>query len=312
MPKTAKDPADYILPLYMNGLSGRMLCLPAKAGKKRQLLLVYGMHTSLERMIGLAEYVTRYGAVTMPDLPGFGGMAPFYKIGEKPTLDNLADYLAAFIKLRYHSKRVTIAGFSLGFPIITRMLQKYPELVNKIDMLISIVGFVNKDEFIFSKKRYWSYRIASGFVSLRLPAAFYKHLVLRPIFIRLIYRHLFNAKEKFDGKQREDLKNAINLEIQLWRGNDPRTYMSTAHTMFTMDLTGKHIDLPVYHIVVEKDRYFNNVLVEQHMRAIFKDFIMFPTKMPSHMPSIIASAEEAAPLIPKAMSRLLAKDPGKV
>ena len=86
--------------------------------------MLYGHHSSLERVYGLAEDMSQYGNVTIPDYPGFGGMDSFYKIGMKPTLDNLADYLATFVKLRYRGKKVTIVGMSLGFVIATRMLQR--------------------------------------------------------------------------------------------------------------------------------------------------------------------------------------------
>ena len=73
MPKiNTRNLADYVLPLDMNGLSGRMLCLPAQAGKKREILFVPGLHTSLERLFGVIEYLNKYGGVTLPDLPGFG------------------------------------------------------------------------------------------------------------------------------------------------------------------------------------------------------------------------------------------------
>lgn len=282
--------------------------MPPPKGKNREILLIYGLHTSMERMIGLAEYVSKYGGVTMPDLPGFGGMEPFYKIGEKPKLDNMADYLAAFIKLRYRGKKITIAGFSFGFPIIVKMLQKYPELSKKIDMLVSIVGFVHNDDFVFTKKRYWIYRSATKFLSSRLTSAFYKHIILRPIFIRYAYRHVAFSKEKFDGQDEDTLKKTIELEVHLWRCNDPRTYMFACHEMFILDLTGKHIDLPVHHVAVNKDRYFNNVMVEQHMRTIFKDFYLHKTTMPSHMPSIVATSVEASPFVPETLRQLLRKD----
>src|SRR5262245_38040269 len=128
--------SDHIRPLEMNGLKGRMLFMPAPKNKKRNILLVYGHHSSIERMYGVAEDMNQYGEVIMPDLPGNGGMDSYYKIGIKPTLDTMADYLAAFIKLRYKNKRVTICGMSLGFVITTRMLQKYPDLTKKVDLLI--------------------------------------------------------------------------------------------------------------------------------------------------------------------------------
>jgi pimeloyl-ACP methyl ester carboxylesterase len=102
---------------------------------------VYGHHSSLERWWGVVQDLNQYGGVTMPDLPGFGGMQSLYKIGEKPDVDTLADYLAAFVKLRYKRRRVTIAGLSFGFVVATRMLQRYPDLVKKVDLLISVAGF---------------------------------------------------------------------------------------------------------------------------------------------------------------------------
>src|ERR1700734_583988 len=100
-----KHMEDYIVPLNMNGLQGRMLRLPAPLNKKREILFVYDRHSSLERWWPLARELNRYGGVTMPDLPGFGGMHSLYRIGEKPSLDALADYLAAFMKLRYKRRR---------------------------------------------------------------------------------------------------------------------------------------------------------------------------------------------------------------
>src|SRR3990167_2869837 len=118
---------EFIVPLNINGMKGRMLHLPTPKNKKREILLVYGHHASLERMYSFARVMNRYGSVTMPDLPGFGGMDSFYKIGRKPTLDNMADYLASLIRLRYKNRRLSIAGFSFGFLVVTRMLQRYPD-----------------------------------------------------------------------------------------------------------------------------------------------------------------------------------------
>lgn len=308
MAKTAKNPADYILPLNMNGLSGRMLRMVPPKKYRTEILFIYGHHASLERYFGVAELLNKYGGVTVPDLPGFGGMDAFYKIKEKPTLDNYADYLASFIKLRYRNKRFVLAGYSLAMLIIIRMLQKYPELSKKVDTVISIAGFSHHSDFRFSRKRYWIYRISSAFFAHQLPAAFWKHMVLRPTYIRYIYRHLFNAKQKFRGKEGEDLRRAIEMEVRLWRSNDPRTYMATAHMMFTVDLPPLgHIDQPVYHAGVINDHYFNNVRVEQHMRQIFKDFVLGKIKTPSHAPSIVATAEDASYFVPKEFIRVIKK-----
>lgn len=153
-----------------------MLAMPSPPKKKREILIIYGLHASLERMIGMAEDLNQYGGVTLPDLPGLGGMDSFYKIGEKPSLDNMADYLATFVKMRYRRKKVTIVGMSFGFVIVTRMLQKYPELRSKVNTVVSVVGFVHKDDFHFSRKKYLFFRYGASFFSNRLPALFMKKL----------------------------------------------------------------------------------------------------------------------------------------
>src|SRR5579864_1785028 len=133
MSDPANDAADYILPLNVNGLHGRMLRAPAttKKYRRREILLIYGHHAMLERWWSLVQNLEKYGNITMPDMPGFGGMESFAKIGTKPTIDAHADYLAAFIKLRYRQKRLTIYAVSYGFIVVTRMLQRYPELAQK-------------------------------------------------------------------------------------------------------------------------------------------------------------------------------------
>lgn len=309
MSKTAgKNPADYILPLHMNGLSGRMLRMVPPKNSKLEILFIYGHHASLERYFGVAELMNKYGGMTVPDLPGFGGMDSFYKIGEKPTLDNYADYLASFIKLRYKNKRFVVAGYSLATVMITRMLQKYPELSKKIDMVISIAGFSHTKDFNFSPLRYWAYRLTSGFFSFYLPSVFYKHLVLRPIYIRYIYRYMFNAQQKFKGKSGAALKRVIEMEVNLWRSNDPRTYMATANLMFNLDLPAQgHINLPIYHAGVVNDHYFHGLTVEQHMRQIYKDFILGKIHSPEHAMSIVATAKDAIPFVPKEFIRLMKK-----
>ncbi|MBX4197180.1 alpha/beta hydrolase [Candidatus Saccharibacteria bacterium] len=302
--------ADYLLPLNINGLAGRMLKLPAPKGKNREILFVYGHHTSLERIYGVAELLNKYGAVTVPDLPGFGGMQTFYKIGQQPDLDAMADYLAAFVKLRYRNKRLTIGAYSLGVMIVIRMLQKYPELAKKIDLLASIAGFAHKDDFIFKRRTIWIFRIGTALFSRRLPAAFLKYFIFRKIFIRTTYLFVerFFIKQqhsKIQGTDAEEKRRRIDFEIHLWKCNDPRTYMKIAHEMFTLDLTGKHINLEVYHVSVDADRYFNNTLVEQHMRTIFRDFHLIKADVPSHSPSVIADAKDAAPFIPPALRKVL-------
>ncbi len=301
------NPADYIVPININGLNGRMLRLPATNNKKREILLIYGHHASIERMFGLAEELNRYGPVTLPDLPGFGGMDSFYKIHKKPTLDNLADYLAAFVKLRYNRKRVTLIGMSFGFVIATRMLQKHPELAKKVDLLVSIVGFAHKDDFKFSRRNYRLIRYSASFFSNRVPAFLARYLALQPPLIRAAYTMVADKHSKLKDADEAERDKRINFEIGLWQCNDVRTYMDTTVTMLTVDLCNSQVDLPVHHVAVDVDRYFDNAIVEQHLNIIFKKVHMIDSNMNGHAPTVVADAAAAAPFIPAQIRRALAK-----
>lgn len=296
---------DYIFPLNINGLEGRMLRLPPQKGAKKEILFIYGQHSSLERWWGLALEFNKMGGVTMPDLPGFGGMTSLYKIGHKATVDELADYLAAFVKLKYRNKKVVIAGMSLGFVIATRMLQRYPELTKKVDLLISIVGFAHKDDFIFTKKRHFTYRWGATLFSRRFPAWVFQNVFLQPFYLRRVYHRSHNGKEKFAEMSGDEFDRTMDMEIELWSINDIRTQMQTSREMLTLNNCTKRVELPVYHVAARKDRYFDNARVEEHFRLIFKDYQVLYTRAPSHAPTVIATAREAAPFIPVGLRKLL-------
>lgn len=305
MAKTAKQPGDYIAPLYMNGLQGRMLHMPAPKGKSREMLFVYGHHSSLERWWGVVQDLNQYGAVTMPDLPGFGGMESFYKIGEKPTIDNLADYLAAFVKMRYKRKKVTIAGLSFGFVVVTRMLQRYPDLAKKVDLLVSVVGFAHKDDFTFSKTRRGLYLAGSRLFASWPASIFFRNVFLHPLVLRAAYARTHNAKQKFTNKEPDNRREIMNFEIHLWHCNDLRTAMYTYIEFLQLNNCHKRVELPVWHVSVKADHYFDNHMVEQHMNVIFTDFHHAPSRMKTHAPSIIADPKTSAAMMPAKIRRLL-------
>ena len=305
--KTVEHPTEkHITSLNMNGLRGRMLAMPGKGDKKsREILLLYGHHASLERMFGFAEVLNRYGTVTMPDLPGFGGMQSFYSIGEKPTLDNYADYLASFIKLRYKRKKVVIVAMSFSVPLVVRTLQRYPELSRKVDLFVSTVGFVHKSDFIFTKKTYWGLQALAWFGSLRIPSLFISTFILQPPIIKLAYTLVADRHTKLQDANETERAKRIKFETKLWKINDLRTRMATIRMMLGIDVCDRQVPVKTLHIAPQIDRYFDAHVVEQHMRVIFEDLTYIPTTLPAHAPSIIARAKDAAPYIPPKAQRIL-------
>lgn len=308
MDKNTQEAAEFIVPLNMNGLEGRMLRMPApKAHPDREILIVYGHHSSLERWWGFAQNFNKYGAVTMPDLPGFGGMESLYNIGKVPDLDTMADYLASFVKWRYRRKKLIIVGLSFGFLVATRMLQRYPELSKKVEILVSAVGFSHYEDFVFSKTRLRAYRILSKFLTFRPMPFVFRYTALDPWILRRAYHKTFNAKKKFAGANEDEMRQMMDMEVVLWHANDVRTHWLTTHEMLTVDNCQKRIDLPVWHVSAGTDQYFHANVVEQHMRVIFSEYYAFSNGAKRHTPSVIATAKESASFIPAAMRRELRK-----
>jgi pimeloyl-ACP methyl ester carboxylesterase len=309
MNQQTREASNYITPFVINGLHGRVLKIPAtKIGAtKHNILMLYGHHSSLERMFGIVKDVAQYGNITMPDLPGFGGMDSFYKISEKPTLDNLADYLATFIKMNYKKQKISVSGMSFGFVIITRMLQLHPEIAKQIDLIISIVGFSHKSDFKFKKKTYFAFRWLSSISSTYLISAFAKHVVLRGPIIRLAYNSVADKHVKMKDADDDERKKRINFEIHLWKCNDIRTYMDTTITMLTLDLTDIKIDKDVMHVAVDVDQYFDNKRVKKHLKLIFNKVDMHKAIVSNHAPTVIAAEETARAFIPQSIRRQIVK-----
>ena len=194
---------------------------------------------------------------------------------------------------------------SFGFIVVTRMLQKYPEIAKKIEDLVSIVGFVHKDDFVFSRKTYLLFRYTSSFFSNRLPAAFAKNVVLRGPLIRATYRMVADKHVKLQDADQKEREERIDFEVGLWQANDIRTYMDNSVTMLTLDLCNAQVDLPVYHVAVDNDRYFDNKIVEQHLNVIYSKVTVIKSTIKGHAPTVVADAKAAAPFVPKKIRQLL-------
>lgn len=293
----------------MDGLKGRMISLPAKDPLNyKEILFIYGHHSSLERWWGLIQVLSRYGTVTAPDLPGFGGMESFYKIGKKPTIDNLADYLATFLRRHYPDKQVTIAGMSFGFVIVTRMLQRHPDLCQKVTLLVSIVGFAHKDDFTFGRARYYTYLYGTRLFCHRPFSTVFRYVALNPLLLRPVYSRTHNARHKFKQvSSQEEFNQLMKIEIGLWHDNEIRTYMFTTAEFLELDNCGERVNLPIWHVAAKADHFFDNNLVEQHMRQIFSDFHVATTTLTTHAPSVMADEDTAASLIPANLHLALTK-----
>jgi pimeloyl-ACP methyl ester carboxylesterase len=296
--------SDYIEDIEINGLRGRMLLIPGKSTKAKNvnILFVHGHHSSIERLEGIAKLLYRYGNICLPDLPGFGGMDSLYTIGQKPTVDSLADYLATLIRLQYGTKKkFVLVGFSFGFPVLTRMLQKYPAIRKQVSGVISLAGFVHSDGFVFSKQRMTMYKIGATIVGRRPMSIVLREVFLRKYFIALFYTKTRNAKSKFQDVDRSTLSKLITFETMLWRTNDVRTHYFTTLQFLRLDIIrGQDVlQIPVIHIALSADQYFDNRVVEQHLKVAYSTVKTIHVKVDAHAPVIIDSAEDVDQYFPK-------------
>jgi pimeloyl-ACP methyl ester carboxylesterase len=307
MAKISNDPQDYIVPLIINGLEGRMLHVPAPKGYEREILMLYGHHALIERWWGLVQNYSQYGAVTMPDLPGFGGMDSFAKIGRKPTIDNFADYLAAFIKLRYKRKQVTIVAISFGFVVTTRMLQKYPELAKRVNLVVSLVGFMHRDDFLFTPRRRYFLRQIVRLLATRPMAFTIRYVFLTPFVLKNLYSKLSVSKRRFVDVEPLEFGKMLDFEVVLWQANDVRTHWLTTHEFLNLDNCQKQIALPVWHVAAKHDHYFNNYNVEQHMRVVYQNYTQVVTNTSAHTPSILSDKRGMSVWLPRGIRQVFAK-----
>jgi len=286
-----------------------MLQAPAtkKAADSRELLLIYGHHALLERWWSLVQNLQEYGNVTMPDLPGFGGMDSFATIGKKPDIDAFADYLAAFVKLRYRRKKVVILGISFGFVVVTRMLQRYPELSKKVTLLVSLVGFMHKDDFVYRPRQQRIYGRVTRLFATRPMAVFIRYGGLNRYVLRYLYTKLPNSKRRMIEVTPEEFETTMDFEVQLWQANDVRTHWLTTSEFLRLDNCTKKIALPIIHVASQHDHYFDNEIVKQHMLVVFTDYYRFIARSKAHTPSILADKKTAGVMLPPALRRRLAK-----
>jgi len=252
--------------------------------------------------------LSNYGSVTMPDLPGFGGMDSFYKIGKKPTIDNMADYLVKFIKKHFKDEEITIAGMSFGFAVTTRMLQRHPELHKQIKIIVSIVGFVNQEDFTLSPVRKRVYIQATRIFSHKVPSIIFRHIALHPVFLNAFYGKTHNAKNKFkEAGSKQEIDAIKAAEVTLWHINDVRTWCYTTVAILSLKNSKVEVNLPVWHVGVSEDHFFDNNKVEKHLSEIYKDVLHIKVDAKMHAPSVIADEKAAAEILPQDLRDRLSK-----
>lgn len=303
MPGTARL-EDSIRPLNLGGMRGRLLHVKAtRKSSNLDFLVIYDRHSSLENITGLVEVLKTYGSVTVPDLPGMGGMDSFYSVHQKPSLDSLADYLATFIRWRFKRKRMIIVGQGFGFIVITRMFQLYPALQGKVEFVISLGGFSHHEDFRPDPPNLML-KCALMMLSWKLPAWAAQRIFMRPLFIRTILPSIKLGPNP-PSKDKLMLKEKITKEAALWRLSDLRTHAYTGRQILTLDNCTQKISLPLYHVFSIADKRFDHFRVEQHLQVVFSDYQVYKVKSKVSANDELDDKKKATTMIPPALKRRL-------
>lgn len=303
MSKKFVNPASFMMPLNINGMDGRLMRLEStNRHNKREILLIYDLQSNIEKWWGLAVVLKKYGNVTLVDLPGFGGMDSFYTIGLKPTINNMADYVASFIKLKFKRKRLSVVGVGFGSVVLTRMMQRNPDIDNKINLAIYINGYAHSDDFAMKKFNRQIMRAYSSIGSLRLFGQILSMTMHNGMVLSALYP-LSKFKTSRNGPSREFIRR---FKIDLIMATDFRTSMFLNRELLKLDNCRSRIKRTVYHITTSNSGLnVSPKLVEQHFRVIYDKYYQLPAKVGRKMPLVLNDEKVAIRYLPAKVRRLL-------
>lgn len=256
--------AEHSIAVNLAGLNSQILYIPAtSAHKNHDILLVYGHFGTLSNYYSLANDLAKYGNVTVAELPGFNNHESLYKIHDKPTIDELSEYLATVVNYRFRKKKVTIVGVGFGIAVVTRMLQRHSSLARKVNIVISIDGMAHHDDLTSltaSKRR--GYALLLRFLSWRLSAQLLKNTNLPDSLLERIYG--LKTKTHKEGVKRQRLMN--------WQVHDFRTYMRTMSELTKLDNCQKPVNVKFAQVWSGSLTCLDREVADQHLQVIFDDF----------------------------------------
>jgi pimeloyl-ACP methyl ester carboxylesterase len=263
MAKRSQSTDQYSISANLGGLDGQILYLPASAHKNHDILLIYGHFGTLINYLDLAKDLSKYGNVTVAELPGFNNHNSLYKIHDKPTLDELADYLTTVVNYRFRKKKVTIVGVGFGLVVVTRMLQRHASLGRKVNMLISIDGIAHHDDLnTLSRGQRRLYALYLRLFSWRVTAGILKNTSLPDALLEKIYNLKVKNPKKSTARQR----------LMDWRVHDFRTYMRTMSELLKLDNCQKSVNVKFAQVWSGALVCLDREVTDQHFQVIFDDF----------------------------------------
>lgn len=142
MAKSSQEPNFLTSPLLISGIESQLLEYRDRQNT-HEILVIHGIEHTQQDMLPLSKVLASVSSVCVVALPGLDTSASLRKIGEAATLDGLADYLATFVQFRFKRRKFSIVGVGSGFSIATLMLQRHPDILKKVENVVSLGGWLN-------------------------------------------------------------------------------------------------------------------------------------------------------------------------
>lgn len=302
-------PSEQIRNITIEGLSGRVLHIPSeKKSAKKNFFLVYGQHTSHERMYGISQYLSRHGNVYAIDLPGYGGMDSFYSIGKEPTIEAYGHYIYTVMQVLKLEKNIWMVGMSMGFQMMTRMLQLHPQIHPAIDKVFSLVGYTSKHDFAIKQPLWFGFNFMVFFGKTRPGVWIADNVFLNKVSVRIMLSIFAKFKSRMKSVTGEQ-KDVIEMEAHLWTINDQRTHAQNIWDMFhNWDLT-KYNQLPfsLINMTSKQDQYFSDERLNENFAKVYKEHKTLYLDIDAHSPSVIGSPDDFEATIPKEVRKMVEK-----
>lgn len=302
------DIEKYIEPINLNGLTGRCLYIPSDQ-PKINIMFVIGMHSSMERMYPIAKYLSRFGNVIVPDLPGVGGMDSFYRINKPFSLDSYADYLYTFLKSKKLNGNTILVGMSFGFLIATRMMQKYPQSEKWFTKMVSFVGFSkNKDFKSYRSMKLYLQPIAWMF-SRKIPSWLLQNTLYSSIGLNIMIPIMTLYNPKYKNVSSQEREASKRMEFDLWKSNDTRTRFALYDLFLNFNLTTvtRKISVPLFSIRANHDQYFDTKSVMTGLNLMYEKVVETEVKLKLHAPSIIDNERQIEDMFSDVFNEILNK-----
>jgi len=115
---------------------GAQLVVEETGDGTRTFLLVHGIGMGRRVFGELVAQLAPYGRVVAVDLPGYGDAAEPARI---PTIERLADLLAAYLRAHDAPGETIAIGHSMGTQVVTELASRHPGRVDRIVLVAPTV-----------------------------------------------------------------------------------------------------------------------------------------------------------------------------